>query len=345
VSERAPLLAQSSVLQFVVDVSGSMSNAAPGGGTRWEVTRQALSSAIDSLPASTAVGILYYPNQPTTPSVPDGAATDPPRPVTDCVDTDARVPIIVLGAASSANRATIARSLAAAQPIGSTPTHDAYLVALDAIRATPFAGNRSMVLITDGQPTFLSGCRGSGATADPVDPRPIIDEVTTTRATGIQTFVIGSPGSEQVGVPVFADARTWLSMAASQGGTAQPGCSDTGPAFCHFDMTLQPDFAQALRRALDRIVGTIASCNYELPSPTGTALDRTRVNVIVTLPGGPSRLIPHAPDDNCVVGATGWRFSVDGSGLQLCSATCTELQATTNPTLEVLFGCATRQTP
>src|SRR4051812_32405040 len=57
-AERAP-----SVMQLLVDTSGSMDQSAPGGGgSKWVVTRSAMLSAIDGMPADTSLGVVFYPN-------------------------------------------------------------------------------------------------------------------------------------------------------------------------------------------------------------------------------------------------------------------------------------------
>ena len=54
-----------SVLQLLVDTSGSMDQNAPGGrGTKWEVTRSAVLTAVDGMPATTTLGVVFYPNVP-----------------------------------------------------------------------------------------------------------------------------------------------------------------------------------------------------------------------------------------------------------------------------------------
>ena len=64
------------VLMLVVDVSGSMESQAPGGGgSKWAITRDALSEAMNALPASTAVGIIYYPESREQPSAEHHSAT------------------------------------------------------------------------------------------------------------------------------------------------------------------------------------------------------------------------------------------------------------------------------
>jgi hypothetical protein len=326
------------VIELVVDTSGSMGQAAPGGtASKWVVTRDALKAAMNTLPASTGVGVLYFPNMNTTQSDPAHDETDPPRPVTACVNEAGALPIDLLGAPGSAHRTAITASLDKLRPAAGTPTADAYGIGLTAIQATTLPGKRFIVLITDGQPTFLSGCRGTGNIVDAVDPRPIIDLVKGGMAGGIETFLIGSPGSEQVGVPVFADARTWLSMAASIGGTATPGCSDNGPNFCHFDMSQKPNFAEALRGALQQIVGSVLSCEYTLPPPpAGTTLDPSKVNVIFTSEGTKPELIGKSPDGACTAG---WQYSADGAHVDLCPDTCNRVQGSQNPQVDLLFGC------
>jgi hypothetical protein len=302
------------------------------------VTRDALKAAMDSLPASTGVGVLYFPNMNTSASTPSGTETDAPRPVTACISPKGALPIELLGAAGSAQRTAITSSLDAARPAGGTPTDDAYGLGVAAIQATTLPGKRFIVLITDGQPTFLSGCRGTGNIVDAVDPRPIITTVANAMAKGVETFLIGSPGSEGAGrVPFFADARTWLSRAATAGGTATPGCSDTGPKFCHFDMSQTPNFSEALRAGLQQIVGSVLSCQYPLPPPPGgTTLDPNLVNVIFTPGGGKPSLVAKGPASACT---TGWQYSPDGKSIVLCPNTCKQVQGASDPQVDLLFGC------
>ncbi len=334
-----------SVLELVVDTSGSMKDRPQGSNqSKWQSTHDALKAALDSLTAQTGVGVLYFPDENTTPSQPSGTGTDAPRPPTDCVNLNAQIPIDLLGATGAAHRTQVSSSLDTIMgPAGGTPTHDAFHAGVAAIEATKLPGSRFIVLITDGQPTFLSGCRGTGSTQQPQDPTPILDDVKAAKAQGVRTFVIGSPGSEEVGVPIYSDARQWLSMAASLGGTALPGCSDTGPNFCHFDMTKTTNFSQALKDVLSQIVGTVLSCSYTLPVPSGGAtLDKTKVNVVFTPQGGKSQLIEQSPSSTCT---DGWYYDTDGNHVDLCSNTCKTLQQSTNPEVDVLFGCSTAVGP
>jgi hypothetical protein len=320
------------VLMLVVDVSGSMNSDAPGSNqSKWEVTRDALQDAINALPGSTAVGVLYYPNRNTS-------ASTQARPVDQCVNVNAMISVDLLGPAGSAHRNSIAQSLQNADTGGGTPTHDAFRYAVEngMNAATSFPGNRFMLLITDGQPTFLLECLGTGNTSDPVNEQPIVDEIAAARAQSTRTFVIGSPGSED-NVSTGDDARPWLSRAANAGETASAGCSDNGPNFCHMDMTQASDFGAALRTGLAQIAGAIVACDYALPEPpAGETLDLGAINVIHTPGGGEATIVPRSNDANCT---DGWRLD-DNQHVVLCPNTCSTVQADASSGLEVLFGCA-----
>jgi hypothetical protein len=339
--ESAGTEAEPAVIQLIVDVSGSMDQNAPSSNrSRWEITRDALAHAVDNLPGTTGLGVLYYPNMGTTRSQPTGTDSDPERSVEACVNTDALIPVNLLGPPGSSHRQALATSLDDASPAGGTPTYDAFEVARGALSQTTLPGNRFLLLITDGQPTFSSGCRGTGRIVDAVDPRPIIDLAQEASQSGVRTFVIGAPGSEDVGVPVFADARSWLSRTASVGGTGTAGCSDDGPEFCHLDMTQEADFAEALRRGLETIVGQVLSCSYRVPAdPAGKEIDPENVNIILTRGDGSLALIPKAASEDC---STGWHYSSDGAYIELCTSTCDSVLADSNPQLDVLFGCQSR---
>ncbi len=324
------------VLELVVDVSGSMDRQAPGSNeSKWTITREALGTAIDDLPASTAVGVLYYPNMDTS----EGSQ---PRDVSECVNVDEMVPIDLLGATGSAQRDLIAMSLQDANAAGGTPTHDAYQYALEN-GITPFVSSASkfMLLITDGQPTFSLECVGTGMTSDPVNEQPIVDEIAGAFAAGIRTFVIGSPGSEE-NVSTGDDARPWLSRAATEGGTATPGCSDNGPNFCHFDMTQAADFSAALREGLGQIVGQINSCTYVIPPPpAGEQIDLSQVNLILSFGSGDSELILPDNTGDC---SEGWQLNEEQQ-IVLCEATCNRVSMDMQARVELLFGCASGEVP
>jgi hypothetical protein len=336
------------VLMLVVDVSGSM-NEAPDGDTmdqgcgqdpncdsKWEITREALRDALGRLPASSSVGVLYYPNQ----NVPNN---EQPTDVDECVNTNEMVEIDLLGPAGSMHRDDVDQSLDDANTGSFTPTHDAYTYGLEA-GLVPYqtTSPKYMLLITDGAPTASLGCVKPGGDTQDMPTAPIVASVTAAAAQGIKTFVIGSPGSEQSAEAMNGgDMRPWLSEAAMQGGTAIPGCSNAGPNFCHMDMTQSTDFAQALRDGLGSVAQQIATCTYSIPAPpSGMAIDQTAVNLIVHTSSGSTLILPDG-QGGC---SEGWTYDMDGN-VALCEATCAAVQADATARVELLFGCASGDIP
>ncbi|HET9959558.1 MAG TPA: vWA domain-containing protein [Polyangiaceae bacterium] len=329
-----------SILEFVVDTSGSMNDmtASTRGQTKWNRTRDALTQSLDELPASVGVGLLLFPNMNTL-------ASDQPADVTNCVNTRALIPLALLGPAGSAQRRTLATSINAVMPQSYTPTYDAYTSGVDlGLLPSKLPGKRFMVLITDGAPTLAAGCvmpggggrmrGGGGGMVTPVDPTPIVQAIQLAHDHGIQTFIIGSPGSEES--INGTDARVaWLSKAARAGGTDTAGCSDAGPNFCHIDLTQSQDFAAALEGSLAKIAGQVVQCSYPLPSaPSGKTLDLNAINVVYTSGNGSQSLLSRSADANCT---EGWKLT--GSQVDLCSNTCNTVKADSAAKLELLFGC------
>lgn len=308
------------IVELLVDTSLSMDEDAPGSNrSKWVETRRVVLEAIDLMPATTSVGVTFYP---------DVEVGDQP-----CFDSQADVAVEPLGSDASAQRRQIRQAFERESPRGSTPTHDAYRYALDQLSSADGVGQKFLVLITDGTPTYALGCEGSGTQQDPADPAPLIPEAASALGRGMKTFVIGSPGSE--------GARRSLSQMAQAGGTGIDGCSHDGrPRYCHFDMTAEEDFAVALRDALASISGIALSCAYEIPeAPTGETLDLSKVNVLFTPPGAAREVVLQSPPGaDCT---TGWRYSDDQSQVLLCGDTCDRVSSSAGQ-LELEFGCTTR---
>jgi hypothetical protein len=306
--------------------------------TKWDITKNSLKTTLDRLPGSTAVGMLLFPNRSTQRNT-----TGTPLDVTECVNTSAMLAIDLLGAAGSTQRSALAAGLDAAKVAGGTPTDDAYEYELaNNMTTSKFTGQRFMVLITDGQPTFLKGCMGMGGTSDPVDNRPIVAAIKDAwDKSGIKTFIIGSPGSEAQ-ASTGTDGRGWLSQAAQMGHTPlTPTCSNSGPNYCHFDMSQVPDFATGFNDALAQIAGQAVSCSYGIPSPPpGQTLDLTKINVVLKTGASEYSLILRANSSACT---TGWYL--DDNHIVLCSETCKQAKADPKSSLDLLFGCATIAMP
>jgi hypothetical protein len=307
-----------SILQLVVDTSGSMDwppgwepatpdDSKPPGDTKWEITRDALLKAVDSLPEDAALGVSFYPN------VEQEGDT--------CLLNDAALPIQLLGKKTSDARQAWRAAAANVDPVGATPTHGAYLFGLQLLAENPIPGDEFLLLITDGTPTCTIDC---ACTEDnqPVDSQPLLDEAAT----------------------ALEDTRDVLSRLASNGGTAKANCSDAGPEFCHFDMTTEPDLADALGRALQQIATSLRSCEYPIPAPpAGQVLDPDLVNVLFTPESGATETIARDPSvSDC---SEGWQYSANGRNIVLCGEACNHVRVDPQSTVEVLFGCETLKAP
>lgn len=306
------------VIQILLDTSFSMSWGAPGSDLpKLDDTRAALSAVLDTLPATSAIGFSTYPNV-------DGGEEGA------CYDGDDGVPMALLGPEDSEQRGRLAQAIDATEPRGGTPTHMAYLHALELAEAAPLPGQRYVLLITDGTPTFGLACSGTGVSAVPT--AGLVLEVEKAMRAGVKTFVVGSPGSE--------DARDTLSRMATNGGTARAGCADTGPEYCHFDMTESENFQEDLKSALLDIVGQAIRCEYDVPEPpNGQVLDLDLVNVLFTDAAGEAHeLAKNLEGEGC---DEGWHFSDDDSKVVLCEETCDRVQADSEARLDIVFGCET----
>jgi hypothetical protein len=334
------------VLEFVIDTSYSMAekksqgttwNLQGQGTTKWQITHDALIPAIDGLGASIAAGATFFPNH----AIVNGQGFTTPQPVSACFDPSNAVPIDQLGAAGSAQRTALADAINAISPNGNTPTYEAYAYAVGQMQqATSFTGQKYMVLMTDGVPTFGQGCVGNGTenVGNNIPTDPIIQAISAAATAGIKTFVIGAPGSQD-GIG-GADARPWLSAAATAGQTATSGCSDTGtPNFCHMDMTQQPDFSTALRDGLGVISSQLATCQYAIPDPPSAdqLVDLNQLNVFVVNAQGTFLVLPSTQAD-CT---EGWRI-VDNK-IELCQASCDRSMADASASVQILAGCTTQE--
>jgi hypothetical protein len=310
-----------SYLQFLCDTSGSMNcqptdppsvGCDPGDPqSKWMLTGSALESAVATLPSATSAGVITYPNS-------NGG---------NCFSNKAAVPLAAL---DDAQKQLIEQVLNSLTPGGATPTEDAYLFAIQTFASIQPDSNKYIVLITDGMPTISKGCQGDGYAAVPT--APLITDAAEALAQGIRTFVIGSPGSEGF--------RSDLSKMASSGGTAQPGCSDSGPDYCHLDLTTQPDFGKAIADALNAIASQTISCVFNVPDPEdGGTIDPNLVNVIYTPSGGTPEYIPQ---DNANPCSSGWHYSSDKKQIILCDDTCKTVQADQGASMTIEFGCQTK---
>jgi hypothetical protein len=318
---------ESAVLLLLVDISFSMTQSAPGDRqSKLDATKDALTATFASLPEGLSIGLMFYPNAPLRNAQNEDTYM--------CFQGEVAVPIAPINAAQ---RAALTTAVTEVEANGHTPTHDAYQYALAQLQASGAEGQKYVVLITDGVPTFSLGCVATGMNpgVDPVEAQPIIDESQAANTTNmVKTFVVGSPGSEAV--------RDSLSAIARVGGTGPAGCADTGtPEYCHSDMTEADNVADALTAALGEITSQIpVDCNFDLPTPpSGMALNLDQVNVRYTDANGTVVQIGRDPAGDCAT--DGWRYvgGTPPTGIELCGPLCDSVKAQQESSIEVEYGC------
>lgn len=314
-------------LFLTVDASSSMMDDAEGTGGRskWEVTREAIGLALDQLPDRMRVGLLAYPNREVTQEAGDAA---------NCINLERMVRPSPL----ESNREILKRALDSVHLSACTPTADAYVTAVAELQTDPvYTAQRYVLLITDGQPTYQLGCSPSGpCNAENVGTgaeAEVVEAVAQAQANyGIRTFVLGSPGSE-LHLETGEDNRWWLSQAAELGGTAVAGCSHEGEPYCHFDMTGEHDFGQALEGALSLVLGEVVECEYDLEAEVG--IDDDQMNLFLRPESSGPLLVYRQSSPECL---HGWYLDEATRHASLCAATC-EAVKDDAPLAEWLFGC------
>lgn len=319
---------------FVVDRTGTMAcnpppttessaceqtptRADPNQPSKWAITSEALIQAMKTLPDTATVGISYFSN--------DDACGVHPN------------PSVPLAPNTQTQQMAMEASLRSVSPGGGTPLVGATILAYrhmhDLALAGSITGNEFVVLITDGeqseQCSYEPRCTDAQSCYD-----VLLDEEVPKAAgpgVGIRTFVIGAPGSEP--------ARAVLSTIASLGGTAIEGC-DPARGDCHFDMTTQADFGQALSEALGAIVGEAITCELDIPVPEpGEQVDLNRLNVIHSTSNGEAAVVPQDTRAPCDGGANGWQYNEDQTQIRLCGDICNTVRADENARVDVVLGC------
>jgi hypothetical protein len=209
--------------------------------SKWEQIDQTLSAALGELiPKDPSIhvraGLSYFSVDGVC-----GATSKPAVPVAD---------------ATPAQLDLMRQSVAAQKPAGGTPIVGATTLGYRYLYQTlGVTRNAHLILITDGADS-CGDYYSSNPAIGPGDhvANLIAIEAPKALGVGINTWVIGAPGSEP--------ARFTLSSLAIAGGTRRstdcsPGTStDPTSGDCHYDMT-QGDFQTALKTALDHIMAVV----------------------------------------------------------------------------------------
>jgi hypothetical protein len=305
---------------FVVDRSGSMVEMTLGGRSKWASLVDTFRNVLPTLQADLTMGLLVFPKvlRPSTSMEPL-----PPSEVCDVLRTLDVEP-------GRNNAGAIMAQLGRALPGGATPTNAALEVAAEYYRRTPDrVGARYLVLATDGgpncNPTLESAtCRCSAqpeamlcrsttniyARINCLDDTRTVSTIAALRAMGIETFVLGLPGTE-----ALADV---LDRMAEAGGRARPAAP-------RYLVVTSPE---NLVREFQALTSGLIECRFRLTMPPP---DPTLVDLRL---GGQSLIHDTGRRD-------GWDWSDDThEEILFFGPTCDTLRASSGGTrLVAAFGC------
>lgn len=201
VAQAGPERSETPELVVVLDASGSMAAADAGGGqTRMDAAKQAVTTLAGAAPDDARIGLRTYG---------DGVDSQAPG---SCEDTTARVPV------GPVDREAIISQVQSLAPRGDTPIGTALRAAAGDFTD---AGPRSVVLVSDGEPTCAP------------DPCPVAAELA---AEGIDVRI------DVVGFLVDEAARQILQCIADAGGGQYVDAADAGELAEALDTSLQRTF-------------------------------------------------------------------------------------------------------
>ena len=305
------LVGEAPNVYFVLDRSGSMSDSG-----KWDTVRAVVGQVVRALGPRVNPGVSVFP----------GAA--------DACDRGLeRVPISpgdqLTGGADGPTTSAIVSALGRLGAAGGTPTRGALEAARESLARAK--GKSFVVLATDGAPNCvtttcpasqcllnidrLNGCAPGGPSCcDVAGTTACLDgdgaetAVRALASSGVDTYVVGVPGSE-----TYADV---LDRLAHAGGRPRPAT----PAYYRVDSTSQADLASALKKVTAQIAAT---CELKLAAAAPADL----VNVFLD-----GAIVPRSDVD-------GWR--IDGATVTLVGATCAAVKAGDKVQVQVTTGCTT----
>lgn len=315
---------------LVMDRSASMDDpftaaaggAGGGGGgdsSKWESMRAALAEALTATQSIANYGLMLYPDKDADAACAVGSEVD-----------------VAVGPGSATVGAILDAVAPPTQPGGNTPVADALDAALTYFvdgAGQELPGDRYVLLATDGGPNCndtlscaetactvnLDGsCPAQAGNCCEVQPEACVDHarvverIEALRAAGIDTFVIGIPGSEAY--------EAWLNDFAEAGGRA---VTDAATSYYRVDSAAG---TQGLTETLERIArNLVTDCTVELDEPPE---NRAEINVAVDCTVVPQN------------GTTSsWTLSDDGLRVTIEGALCDQIRTTGVERIDVILGC------
>jgi hypothetical protein len=217
------------------------------------------------------------------------------------VSTTAEVPV------GPMNAAAIMTAIGRAAPGSSTPTRVAMQNAVTIMQGVTDTNPKYLLLATDGLPN----CAPGGATnAD--DSPGAIQAVADALTAGFPTFVVGIGNTM---------GTTTLNSMAMAGGRPQQGAATS---------FYQVNDTASLVTALQAIVGSVASCVFNLGTPPNSMTSNSAIDVY-----GDNTKIPKDTTNT-----NGWNYIGGGtSQIQIFGPTCDAIMAGTVKNVQITYIC------
>jgi len=291
-------------MYIVLDRSGSMAD-----NDAWSQEIQALTNFVgDYRSAGLGVGIQYMP----LPDLCDPVAYATPA-----------VPITVLPAGAG----QIITSLSGSRPYGGTPTVPALEGAVMAAKARQKSNpGRDIVIVlsTDGLPDTSCSAVADGGLPNSTQNAIAVLQAAASAVPPIKTFVIG----------IGSQSAAFNAMAAA-GGT-------TPILVGEVDGGAPVDIEAPLINALAAIRANALPCEYTIPQASAGTIDYNQVNVTFVPTAGASQpFFAVNGAANCQTTTNDWYYDnpTTPKHIELCPAACTMVKASTNGTVNVVYGC------
>lgn len=313
---QATLTRRRATVLFVVDRSGSMSDPTTDNIPKWAALLQALGTALPRVNADLAMGLLFFPE----PYVVAMGQTATEGQICGVVST----PRVTPGAG---NASAILGALQGTLPGGATPTAAGLNAAVAWLTRDPDrSGEQIIVLATDGGPNCnpdfdpaICACTGPAerlcrnnvyGRLNCLDADRTVAAVTTARAQGVSTIVLGLAGTQDFGAV--------LDQMAVAGGRPRAGAPR------YYSVASASDLA----RELTALTSALAECRFALESAPPDA------NLVDVRLGGESLVRDDARNN-------GWAYSDDThTVIEFFGNTCDRVRAASGGVqLSAAFGC------
>ena len=241
-------------IELVLDVSGSMTETVPGG-VKIDVARQAVNQLLQQLPSSYNVGLRVY-----------GHRYEQSDATRSCTDTELLAPLKPLTAES---RVTVSQRLAGLQPKGLTPI--AYTLQSAVNDFASVSGANFIILVSDGEET----CDG--------DPLAVADWIMGL-GIGLKVFVVGFDVDSRVQLQGIATKTGGLYYNARDaielGRALQQAAWDATSVFFLDDFT--KEMSPAWRTA------SVGNAHYGVSDGTLAILDGPDGQILTAFVGSPT---------------------------------------------------------